>query len=306
MKRRSKNNCSGVLTCDQIKSLGIISENFNEKNLRPASYDLSLGDDYFVPPETRSEGAVMEKCSQHNDVLKIGEFSTVGFSTDEVLKMPSNVIGRFDLRIHLAIQGLVLQVGTQIEPGYEGRLFGLLINFSSEQICIHKGSRILTAEFSYTSSDIRGLNTKICRTLSDFCKIGDGLSPRPIVQGSIESVLKFIKKSRKQIEDDAKSLKMLMGEYELKNKKEKSQFYALSIAALSLALTVIIPISVAYIDVRKDYFDIKSEVNQLIENNKVTNNMIKMIQDQRINKKENHNDKNITDSTFHFILKNKD
>ncbi len=82
------------------------------------------------------------------------------FSTYEKVKLPNNIAGRFDLRIQWALQGLILQVGTQIEPGYEGRLFGLLHNFSKKEICIPTTSRILTAEFYYTSKEAEPINKK--------------------------------------------------------------------------------------------------------------------------------------------------
>jgi len=196
----------GVLTRENIKNLGLITnESFDEKCLQSASYDLRLGDEYYVPSRQKQESCSetqnqvlscpfhkgeiqndIQKCSNENGVLRITPFSTIVFSTEEILKIPNNVIGRFDLRVRFAMQGLVLQVGTQIEPGYRGRLFGLLLNFSDKEICIPQGMRLLTAEFSYTTSNVN-IEDKEFNFLDEFIK------RFPPTQGTLEAFFKRIK-----------------------------------------------------------------------------------------------------------------
>lgn len=151
----------GVLTRNQIISEGVIAEgSFLEDCVQSASYSLRLGNDYYVPRYSVSDGVVEQSnskvterdishCEDCNNVLRIQRYSNVVFSTEEVLNMPDNVVGRFDLRPKYAMQGLVLQVGAQVEPAYKGRLFGLLLNFSSDDILIPRGEKLLSIEFSY-------------------------------------------------------------------------------------------------------------------------------------------------------------
>jgi deoxycytidine triphosphate deaminase len=158
---------TGVLTYSEIKDLGIIHTNFNEAYLAPASYDLTLGNEYILPSSVYENNKginrikklfgidqklPIEECDSNNGILKIPKFSSVVFTTAEVLRIPNDVVGRFDLKIRYALMGLVLQVGTQIEPNYKGVLFGRLLNFSGEDIIIKKGDPFLTIEFSYLSS----------------------------------------------------------------------------------------------------------------------------------------------------------
>lgn len=144
----------GILTKDEIEKL-IIADIKDEYYFAPASYDFRLGNEYVIPNEN---GALfVKKCTDNSGVLVIPAFTSVLVSSYEKVKLPNNVAGRFDLRLQLGLKGCILQVGTQIEPGYEGILVGLLHNFSNKEIQLPYASReckIFTAEFNYTSKKV--------------------------------------------------------------------------------------------------------------------------------------------------------
>jgi deoxycytidine triphosphate deaminase len=172
----------GVLTISELREENMFypeaQGEIYDECFSNASFDFTLGDEYFFPKvyqdalnHTRLQKgltnvrdlptpdvekvleATIRKCSERDNVLIIPKFSSVVISTYESVKLPNNIAGRFDLRVRWAMAGLVLQVGTQIEPGYDGRLWGLLHNFSGEDIMISfhsKDHRLLTAEFYYT------------------------------------------------------------------------------------------------------------------------------------------------------------
>lgn len=94
-----------------------------------SSYNLRLGDECCLI----GNGMAVENCSSGIGVLVIPPFSCVLVSTLEWLKMPEKVSGRWGLKIKYALSGLIFQAGPQIEPGYQGRLFGLLFNLSSSE-----------------------------------------------------------------------------------------------------------------------------------------------------------------------------
>ncbi|GHU59234.1 hypothetical protein FACS189411_15830 [Bacteroidia bacterium] len=176
--------------------------------MQSASYDLRLGNEYYIPLNKRPEGCNalscpyppqndIMKCSDENGVLKIPKFSTVVFSTEEILKIPNNVVGRFDLRIRFALQGLVLQVGTQVEPGYNGRLFGLLLNFSDKEICIPKGKALLTIEFNYTTSPVK---IKEQGEEGEYKSLEKFIKHFPPTQGTLESFLNNIQTIQNKVE----------------------------------------------------------------------------------------------------------
>ncbi len=107
----------GVLTRTEIVSEQVvIPDTIDNKSIKPASYDLRLGDEYYIPSDINNSASIesgIHKCSDSNDVLLLKSFSSIVFSTEEILSLPGHVVGRFDMRIKYAMQGLVLQVGPQ-------------------------------------------------------------------------------------------------------------------------------------------------------------------------------------------------
>lgn len=200
----------GVLSASEIQAEGVILDGFDSNSLKSASYDLRLGNEYYIPPVTQNENAgisngtslQISRCSTDNGVLRLKPFSSIVFSTEEILALPDNIIGRFDMRIVFAMQGLVLQVGPQVEPNYRGRLFGLLLNFSDKEILIRKGDRLLTIEFSYLYQRCpQKTSSKCCDSLSDFLK-----NRQPVV-GTLEAFLAKINETQENITKKYENMK---------------------------------------------------------------------------------------------------
>ena len=169
----------GVLTRGDLTKLFHHQNDLFPGCMSNASIDFTLGDEYFFPKQYHDALAQKAKEKALNDVmdltdddksgilksqirncrgsvLKIPKFTSVVISTHETVDLPNNIAGRFDLRLRWAMAGLVLQVGTQVEPGYKGKLWGLLHNFSGEEVAIsyhQEDHRLLTAEFYYISGD---------------------------------------------------------------------------------------------------------------------------------------------------------
>jgi deoxycytidine triphosphate deaminase len=208
----------GVLTGEQIKDLKIIvldnEDDYDKTCYDKASYNLRLGAHYYRPningdKESHSceldenphcphrEYALknkIEDCNLNNRVLIIKPYTSVVISTFETLKLPPNVVGRFDLKIRWALQGLILQVGTQVAPGYEGRLFGLLHNLSKKEICIPMKFGILDAEFSFISAKVEPQKfDKTYSTLEGFLK------SRPPIEGTLEAFLQDVESEKEQM-----------------------------------------------------------------------------------------------------------
>lgn len=152
---------TGVLIKSDIQNLKLIEFPDGEREedrlcFKAASYDLRLGSQYVLPG-VMEDGTVNLKildCAESGDLF-IEPFTSVVVSTYEVVKLPANVVGKFNLRIKQALRGLIVQMGTQVEPGYEGRLFALLQNLTAERIKIkykHLEYRLFTIEFTYTTA----------------------------------------------------------------------------------------------------------------------------------------------------------
>lgn len=170
---------TGMLIKADIQRLDLIQLPAEEdaENIRcfkPASYDLRLGHEYIVPgmyEEGLQEAKILD-CRQTNQRVLIEPFSSVVVSTYEIVKLPPNVAGKFNLRIKQAFRGLIVQMGTQVEPRYHGRLFALLQNITDRPVAIlYKDyqTRPFTIEFQYTSAEvILGPDRKEILTLKEF------------------------------------------------------------------------------------------------------------------------------------------
>lgn len=224
----------GVLTLKELKDLKLFSVEIGsdaiyEECYSNASFDLTLGNEYFFPKqyqdalqfEVQSKGrnnvndltpdekfAVLanqiQLCTNNNRLLKIPRFSSVVISTNELVTLPNNVAGRFDLRVRWAMAGLILQVGTQIEPGYSGRLWGLLHNFSGQEVTIlynNKFDRLLTAEFYFTCD----LSEPTPGKLNKPKTLLELLKKYPVKEGSLQNYFDHFDRLYNTIEAKVKS-----------------------------------------------------------------------------------------------------
>lgn len=106
----------------------------------PSSYDLSLGDDYYY-------GGKIYTLSEKQPFLQIDPYDYAIASSAEIVNMPKDISGRFDVSVSLFCQGIILSNGTQIDPGFCGKLFCLLFNTSNKPIYLKRGAHFVTMEF---------------------------------------------------------------------------------------------------------------------------------------------------------------
>lgn len=160
---------AGVLTGQEIAELEIV-QNGADDCLRAASCNLRLGPKVFVCGTQTVDYLDLDPANPSKAGATIPSFGTIVFSTAETICTPHNVIGRFDLKIKLALYGLILQVGPQVEPGYKGPLFGMILNAGSEAKTIKCNESFLTIEFSYTSEQPEEdlIEEEIIQSLPDF------------------------------------------------------------------------------------------------------------------------------------------
>ncbi len=287
----------GVLTKEEIINLGIIELDKGQKVdadcFSNASYDFRIGDEYYPPNESNKDvkktiahlecpyksedyKIKVHKCSDDNNVLRIKPFTSIVFSTYEKVKMPINVVGRFDLMVKWALQGLILQVGTQIEPGYEGRLFGLLHNFSKKEICIPTSSRLLTAEFSYTSLDAppikkNGKEEESINHLEQF------LSSYPVIDGTLENFLLKMKEIQEHMENTKSKVDEGYSKLLVENKHKLTIFSAIAIGIFTVAFAIGVPLILTKYVVDKDDYPFKKVYEMETQTQEMYNKMDSII-----------------------------
>lgn len=198
---------SGVLLKKDIVDLKLISENSTDSSYKPASYDLRIGNEYINP-------GAGEQISSHKPLrgkkIVVEPFGSLIVSTHEVLELPANIVGKFNLRIKQALRGLFVQMGTQVEPGYHGRLFAVLNNITAEPIELDweedpekrlSRERLFTIEFFTANGSVTTVQTD-----KNLLGIGDFVNSTRFAKSSINSVVKSVETCRTQIDQIEKRL----------------------------------------------------------------------------------------------------
>jgi len=118
---------------------GVLLENANLNNIEGASYDLTLGNEYF-------QGEV-ETLDEKHPFIVMNPGDYVLTSSKEIANLPKDIAGRFDLSVSLFCKGVILSNGPQIDPGFRGKLFCLLFNTSNERVQLKLEEHFATIEF---------------------------------------------------------------------------------------------------------------------------------------------------------------
>lgn len=136
----------GVLLSDQIEyyvSAVKLIDPFEKKHLRPASYDLTVGEDYFV-----------NDCGKH---LRNGEKITIPpnglayIKTRESFNLPYYVVARYSLRVQQVYRGLLVDNGLHVDPGYCGPITIPVHNLTDGERELCLGEPFLSVDFSRTT-----------------------------------------------------------------------------------------------------------------------------------------------------------
>lgn len=136
---------ASILRVTRSRSLGI--RPFHRDALEPASYDMRLYWKLLVSPTRYEAGHEVDlrKEPQHTFGVEPGRF--VAILTEELLRMPVDLSGRFGLKSEYTRRGLVAFPGIQVDPGFRGRLAVSLFNAGPEPVKLKQGAKMFTVEF---------------------------------------------------------------------------------------------------------------------------------------------------------------
>ena len=99
-------NVHGVLLRDEIqfyvRHCHLITP-FDPKNLKPAGYELTVGDEYFIS----GEFLTLDADSDQRNKVVIPPFQVAVLKTAEVLCIPRYLIARWNIRVRHAYSGLL-------------------------------------------------------------------------------------------------------------------------------------------------------------------------------------------------------
>ena len=133
----------GILPRSLIHRLiacGTLLQEADDNKVESASYDLRLGDEYY-------HGGQIRRLSETEPILTIAQYDYAIVTSQEVVDLPRDVAGRFDLSNSLFCQGIILSNGPQVDAGFRGRLFCLLFNTSNSPILLKRRQHYATLEF---------------------------------------------------------------------------------------------------------------------------------------------------------------
>jgi deoxycytidine triphosphate deaminase len=140
----------GVLLSDAIEQcaagFGLITP-FSKDNLKPASYKLTIGDEYAI------DGKIMPLLDESGrNRLVIPSFAVAIIKTRETVNMPRFLIGRWNIQVARAYEGLLWVGGPQVDPGYVGYLFCPIYNLRDKAVELKRGEPIAVIDFVRTSA----------------------------------------------------------------------------------------------------------------------------------------------------------
>ena len=137
---------SGTLIDAQIIELArkkeLITEEFNEGNVKQACYELRAGNIYF---EFNGDKVVRHEIEADGEIV-FRPHQTLVVVSKEKFKFPDNFLGRFLTKGTLTSVGFV-PVNTYADPGFHGRMGMIMTNASNRYLRIPCGEAISKVEF---------------------------------------------------------------------------------------------------------------------------------------------------------------
>jgi deoxycytidine triphosphate deaminase len=112
--------------------------------IRTASYDMRVGDQYYLHDEHCPDGHAMR--SRGQGVIVIPPNGLLMCTMHEELKFPPDIVGHLSLKVPLLMKGVMMASQSQIDAGYEGKIFGMLYNLSQRDVCLREGDPVLKLE----------------------------------------------------------------------------------------------------------------------------------------------------------------
>lgn len=116
-------------------------ENFSEKCLEPASYDMRVGSRLLVS----SDETEIDLSKKGSAIIKPGVFALV--TTHESIKLSDDIAGHIGVKSYYTRKGIVMLTGLQIDPGFEGVLVVGLYNASPRSLTLEYQAPFCTVEF---------------------------------------------------------------------------------------------------------------------------------------------------------------
>ena len=200
-----------ILTDNMIEeavSSGVVKiEPFDKAQIQPASYDLRVGPVAAVS-SSHSKVNVKEKGFLE---MTPGDFAIV--VSEEVITMDNQHTGRFGLRSKWARKGLTATTGTQIDPGFSGRLNVGLTNLSSKNIALPHLADFLTVEFHKLQEPVKAPYSGVYQNQSSLSNedLETVLEREVMSLSEMNTILRALSSSVASLEKSVASMRWILG-----------------------------------------------------------------------------------------------
>ena len=144
----------GVLLSDEIEyyvEKYKMIDPFKHDNLKPASYELTVGNKYAIGGKNKT---LSDKHGKNE--IRIPPFEVVVIETKERINLPRFIIARWNIRVKWAYEGLLWVGGPQVDPGWESHLSCPLYNLSAKEVTLRLGEPIAIMDFVKTTPFKKG------------------------------------------------------------------------------------------------------------------------------------------------------
>lgn len=129
--------------CDRNNLDPPLIENFIGENLKPARYNLRLGEDAHI------EGKWVKIDADHPLILRPHQVAVV--ITFEEINLPRFLIGRWNLTVDMTYEGLLWVGALQVDPGWQGALPCPIYNLANRDIEIKYKQKVFSIDFVRTT-----------------------------------------------------------------------------------------------------------------------------------------------------------
>lgn len=126
-------------------------EPLNMENIQSASYDLTLGNEYYICTESDVPNI---KHLEEGENLKVPPRATFFVISHEKLYIPLDLCASVSLAFGLIKKGIIFAVQPPIDPGYHGAIVALMHNMSDEEIVLEQGRHILNVVYYQLSEAV--------------------------------------------------------------------------------------------------------------------------------------------------------
>jgi dCTP deaminase len=115
----------------------------NSDNLENASYELTLGNEYFATNNPEGVKILIKEGEQIT--IKPGQLALL--ITKEIVTIPTNIVAFISIKASIKFRGLVNVSGFHVDPGFHGRLKFSVYNAGSRDIILDEGQRLFPIWF---------------------------------------------------------------------------------------------------------------------------------------------------------------